>query len=57
MRLIRESEKISLTECKRILNKNGNAYSDAEILAIRNWLYLIYEISLPIVEQNNSQRK
>jgi hypothetical protein len=50
MRIISEREKISLTECKRILNKNGNKYTEAEIIAIRDWLYFMSEISLPLLE-------
>jgi hypothetical protein len=50
MRAIRESERISLTECKKVLNKNGNHYTDNEIIEIRNWLYFISEISLTSIE-------
>lgn len=46
MKTIGERDKFSLSECKRILNKNGNHYTDQEIIEIRNWLYLISEISL-----------
>jgi hypothetical protein len=57
MRTIKESERISLTECKRILNKNGNHYTDNEIIEIRNWLYFISEISLASLEDNELKQK
>lgn len=52
MRAIKESERISITECKKILNKNGNHYTDNEIIEIRNWLYFISEISLASLEES-----
>jgi hypothetical protein len=55
MKVIRESERISLSECKRILSKRGKGFSDSEILAIRDWLYFIGEITLTVtVNKNNS---
>jgi len=57
MRTIKESERISLTECKKILNKNGNHYTDNEIIEIRNWLYFISEIALNSLEDNEMQQK
>jgi hypothetical protein len=57
MRAIKESERISLTECKKILNKNGNHYTDNEIIEIRNWLYFISEIVLSSLEENEAQQK
>lgn len=44
MKTIRTSGKISLTECKRILNTKGYHYTDNEILTIRDWLYFIGEM-------------
>lgn len=35
---------LSLTECKRILNQNGNRYSDEEILKIRDYLMMLAEL-------------
>lgn len=35
---------ISLTDCKRILNGNGNHYSDDDILQIRDFLILLAEL-------------
>ena len=49
MKTIRTSERISLTECKRILNRKGANYSDDEILAIREWLYFIGEMAVSVI--------
>ena len=57
MRAIKESERISLTECKKILNKNGNHYTDNEIIEIRNWLYFISEIALKSLEDSEAKQK
>ena len=37
---------ISLTECKKTLNKNGIHYSDKEIELIRNVLYKLAEVAV-----------
>lgn len=36
--------KISLQECKAILNKNGENFSDEEVKSIRDFLYSLIEI-------------
>lgn len=36
--------KISPQECKAILNKNGENFSDEEVKAIRDFLYALIEI-------------
>lgn len=35
---------ISLTECRKILNRQGNHYTDEEILKIRDFLIALIEI-------------
>lgn len=59
MKTVKESERLSLTACKKILNKNGNNYSDNEIIEIRNWLYFMSEIALEIIEEkfNTDEKK
>lgn len=47
MRTMKESDKLSLSECKKIL---GKEYSDDEILKIRNWLYRFTEITMNYLE-------
>jgi len=39
-----EDEKLSLAFCKKVLNVNGNSYSDEEVLRIRDYLYQLAEI-------------
>jgi hypothetical protein len=36
---IAENKKLSLTECKRILNTDGLFYTDEEIIVLRDFLY------------------
>ena len=55
MKPIKESGKLSLTECKKILNKNGNHYSDEEILAIRDWLYFVGDLTLTTLEDKKGK--
>jgi hypothetical protein len=40
----RNNQIISLTECRRILNRNGNNYSDEEVLKIRDYLIVLAEL-------------
>jgi hypothetical protein len=54
MKTIKESDKLSLIECKKMLNIDGKNYSDAEILKIRNWLYRYTEISLTFLEKKTN---
>ncbi len=54
MKTIRESDKLSLIECRKILSKSGKNLSDEQILKIRNWLYCFTEISLTFLEKKNS---
>lgn len=37
-------EKISVQECKKILNKQGENFSDEEVKSIRDFLYTLIEI-------------
>ena len=55
MKPIKESGKLSLTECKKILNKNGNHYTDEEILAIRDWLYFVGDLTLTTLEDKKGK--
>ena len=43
--LLKENDnKLSIEICKKILNVNGNAYSDEQIVRIRDFLYELAEI-------------
>lgn len=62
MKTIQPSDRLSLTFCKNILNKNGNKYTDEQIIAIRDWLYFMCEIAIEVTEeqlkkQNENEKK
>ncbi len=40
----KKEEKLSVAACKKILNENGNNYTDEEVLKIRDYLYKLAEI-------------
>lgn len=48
---------ISITKCKKILNKNGLSYSDDEILLIRNVLHKFAEVAHNIIERKKRVSK
>jgi len=50
MKTILDKDKMSLAQCRKILNKDGCKYSDEEILKIRNWIYEVSEITLSFLE-------
>jgi len=55
MQSTNERGRVSLTECKKVLSKKGKHYTDAEILAIRDWLYLLAEITLSEFDKTDHQ--
>lgn len=48
--------KISLSKCKSILNKNGNKYTDEQIIQIRDYLYQIAKIDVEIFKRRNDSK-
>ena len=46
-----DSGKMDLETCKRLININGNKYTDAEILKIRDFLYQLAEIECRYFKQ------
>lgn len=46
------NSKLSLAECKKIAAKHGIAYTDEELIQMRDWLDNMGDIILTIVEQN-----
>ena len=46
-----ENTKLDLDTCKRILNAGENAYSDQEIIRIRDYLYQLAEIECRYFKQ------
>ncbi len=54
-----ENAQLDLDTCKRILNTDGNEYTDAAIIQIRDYLYQLAEIECRYfkqwqAEQNNN---
>lgn len=45
---------LSLTKCKKKLNKNGTYYTDEEVLIIRNFLYKLAEVYHNHTQKNTS---
>ena len=43
-----ESEKISLSKCKTILQKDGSVYTDEDIIEIRDFLYKLAEMDYEV---------
>jgi hypothetical protein len=46
---------LSLTECKKILNKKGIEYSDKEVEILRNVLYKLEEVCRVQINQKNKE--
>ena len=46
-----DSSKMDLETCKRLININGNKYTDEEILKIRDFLYQLAEIECRYFKQ------
>jgi hypothetical protein len=47
-----ENRKLSLIECKKILNTDGLCYTDEEVLKIRDWLYQMADIAIDGLDKN-----
>ena len=46
---------LSITKCKKILNKKGISYTDDEIIMIRNVLYKLGEVVYKIQKKSASK--
>ena len=55
MKPTRESDKLSIAECRKILNVGGVKYSDDEIIKIREWIYYYAELTLELLDGKNPQ--
>lgn len=47
-----ENRKLSLVECKKILNTDGLCYTDEEVLKIRDYLYHLADLTIDAIEKN-----
>ena len=54
MKSLSENNKLSLIECKKILNGNGRNYSDEEVLKIRDYLYHLADIAMEVMEDKEN---
>ena len=52
MKSATENRKLSMIECKKILNTDGLCYNDEEVLKIRDWLYHMAEIAIDAIDKN-----
>jgi hypothetical protein len=52
MKSAAENRKLSLIECKKILNTDGLCYTDEEVLKIRDWLYHMADIAIDAIDKN-----
>lgn len=50
-----ESDKLSIAECRKILNVGGVKYSDEEIKQIREWIYYYAELTLELLDGKTPQ--
>ncbi len=51
-----ENTKLDLETCKRILNAEGQEYSDQEIIRIRDYLYQLAEIECRYFKQCQNEQ-
>ncbi len=52
MKLVAENKKLSVIECKKILNTDGLCYTDDEVLILRDWLYHMAHIAIDAIDKN-----
>ena len=57
MKLVSEHNKLSLTECKKILNTDGLYYTDAEVIELRDFLYHMADIVMDDLENEKKEDK
>lgn len=48
----KEDKKLSITHCRKVLNRNGNNHSDEQIQKIRDFLYFIAEMEYENFKNN-----
>lgn len=49
---VSEDGKLSVPECRKVLNKGGVAYTDEQIKQIRDWLYHFTNTAIHFIENN-----
>ncbi len=57
MKSAAENRKLSLVECKKILNTDGVFYTDDEVIELRDWLYHMADIVFDTMDREESNRQ
>lgn len=52
--MVDKNKRLSISECKEILNQDKDTYTDKEIIFIRNCLYNLAEIEFNYYKNNKS---
>lgn len=52
--MVAENKRLSISECKEILNQDKGTYTDEEIIFIRDCLYNLAEIEFNFYKNNKS---
>lgn len=52
MRSVAENTKLSLAQCRKVLNKGAIEYTDDEAIKIRDWLDNFNSLALEFLEEN-----
>lgn len=52
-----ENRRLSLNECKKILNTDGLFYTDEEVIELRDWLYHMADIVFETMDREESKRQ
>ncbi len=54
-----EGRKVSVEQCKKMLNKNGDNYTDEEVEKIRDFLYILVHIEMEHIKNriNHDEEK
>ena len=56
MRSVAENTKLSLAECRKILNTDGVFYTDEEVIELRDWLYHMSDIVFDTMDREENKR-
>ena len=51
-----ENRKLSLVECKKILNTDSVFYTDDEVIELRDWLYHMADIVFDTMDREEIKR-
>lgn len=56
MRTGNENRKLPLSECKKILNQEGENLTDEQVLQIRDWLFDFAEMVIEVMEPTEKNK-